>query len=142
MRRVIRILAAVLFLVPAAVLLAADAQAEKDAEAAARAWLAGVDAGKYGASWEAASSEFRKSMTKTQWEDALAKVRAPLAAVLSRKLTSATFTKTLPGAPDGEYVVIQYETDFSGHPGGKMIETVTPAKEKGGSWKVSGYFIK
>ena len=68
MRRVIRILAAVLFLVPAAVLLAADAQAEKDAEAAARAWLAGVDAGKYGASWEAASSEFRKSMTKTQWD--------------------------------------------------------------------------
>jgi len=125
MRRVIRILAAVLFLVPAAVLLAADAQAEKDAEAAARAWLAGVDAGKYGASWEAASSEFRKSMTKTQWEDALAKVRAPLAAVLSRKLTSATFTKTLPGAPEGAYVVIQYETDFSGHPGGKMIETVT-----------------
>ena len=55
---------------------------------------------------------------------------------------SATFTKTLPGAPDGAYVVIQYETDFSGHPGGKMIETVTPAKEKDGSWKVSGYYIK
>jgi len=81
-------------------------------------------------------------MTKTQWEDALAKVRAPLAAVLSRKLTSATFTKTLPGAPEGAYVVIQYETDFSGHPSGKMIETVTPAKEKDGSWKVSGYYIK
>jgi len=142
MRRVIRVLAAVLWLVPAAGLLAGDAQAEKDAEAAARKWLAGVDAGKYGASWEAASSLFRKSMTKTQWEDALAKVRAPLAAVLSRTFKSATYTKTLPGAPEGEYVVIQYDTEFSGHAGGRMTETVTPAKESDGTWKVSGYYIK
>jgi Protein of unknown function (DUF4019) len=141
MRRVIRIVTALLFLLPAAGLLAGDAQAEKDAEAAARAWLAGVDAGKYGASWDAASQLFRKAMTRTQWEDALVKVRAPLAAVLSRKLKSVTFTKELPGAPAGEYVVIQYDTDFSGRPGG-AIETVTPAKESDGTWRVSGYYIK
>ena len=147
MQRRLRALA-VLFLmtVPAAGLHAADAPspkgAEKDAEAAARTWLAEVDNGKYGASWENAAAAFRRAMTKAQWEDALAKVRAPLGAVLSRQLKSATYTKTLPGAPDGEYVVIQYESGFSGHSGGKMTETVTPMKEKDGSWKVSGYYIK
>jgi Protein of unknown function (DUF4019) len=141
MKRGIRILTALLFVLSSVDVHAADAKAEKDAEAAARAWLAGVDNGKYGASWESASSTFRKALTKTQWEDALAKVRAPLAAVLSRTFQSATYTKTLPGAPEGEYVVIQYETDFSGHQG-KMTETVTPMKEKDGSWKVSGYYIK
>lgn len=142
MNRGIRILAALLFLFSSVETRAADAQAEKAAEAAARAWLAGVDDGKYGASWETASSTFRRALTKAQWEDALAKVRAPLAAMESRTFKSATYTKTLPGAPDGEYVVIQYETAFSGHPGGKMTETVTPMKEKDGSWKVSGYYIK
>jgi hypothetical protein len=45
----------------------------------------------------------------------------------------------LPGAPEGEYVVIQYETQFE-HKAG-AIETVTPLREKDGSWRVSGYFI-
>jgi hypothetical protein len=47
--------------------------------------------------------------------------------------------RTLPGAPDGEYVVIQYATRFEHKP--SIIETVTPMLDKDGSWKVSGYFI-
>jgi hypothetical protein len=45
---------------------------------------------------------------------------------------------SLPGAPDGEYVVIQYETQFEHH---TPAETVTPMLDKDGAWKVSGYFI-
>ena len=39
--------------------------------------------------------------------------REPLGKILTRKLNSAAYTKTLPGAPDGEYVVIQYEAASS-----------------------------
>jgi hypothetical protein len=46
----------------------------------------------------------------------------------------------LPGAPDGEYVVIQYETSFEKK--AFAIETVTPSFEKDGIWRVSGYYIE
>jgi len=36
--------------------------------------------------------------------------------------------------------VIQYETRFENK--ASAIETVTPMKQKDGSWKVSGYFIR
>jgi hypothetical protein len=66
--------------------------------------------------------------------------RAPLGAVRTRKLKSATYTKTLPGAPDGEYVVIQYDTSFENKK--SAVETITPMLDKDGKWRVSGYFIK
>ena len=47
---------------------------------------------------------------------------------------------SMPGAPDGEYVVIQYSTNFQNKK--SAIETVTPMKNKGGEWRVSGYYIK
>jgi hypothetical protein len=60
--------------------------------------------------------------------------------LISRKVRSATFTRSLPGVPDGEYVVIKYDTQFEHKD--SAVETVTPLLEKDGSWKVSGYFIK
>jgi hypothetical protein len=45
----------------------------------------------------------------------------------------------LPGAPDGEYVVIQFESSFEKKK--SAVETVTPMLEKDGKWRVSGYYI-
>ena len=47
----------------------------------------------------------------------------PLSKMLSRKLRSATYTRTLSGAPDGEYVVIQYESSFENQQ--SAVETIT-----------------
>ena len=38
------------------------------AMSAAQAWLAQVDAGQYGQSWDDASSFFRESVPKPQWQ--------------------------------------------------------------------------
>lgn len=116
-----------------------SATATQAATAAAEAWLALADAGDYAASWAEGAQAFRGAVTQPQWNDALRSVRAPLGAVKSRKLVSAQYTRRLPGAPDGEYVVIQYQTTFATREG---IETVTPMREADGSWKVSGYYIK
>ena len=91
-------------------------------------------------SWKAAASLFREKVTAAQWEDAVRSARGPLGPVESRKRVSAQYTRTLPGAPDGEYVVIRYETIFQNKKSG--IETVTPMKDKDGVWRVSGYFIQ
>ena len=120
--------------------LADDTAAIKQAETAATTWLALTDTAKYGPSWDEASALFQSSITKANWETALKAARTPLGALKARTLKSATFTRTAPGAPDGEYVVIQFDTQFENK--AAAVETVTPMREKDGSWRVSGYFIK
>ncbi|MGH7422575.1 MAG: DUF4019 domain-containing protein [Candidatus Methylomirabilales bacterium] len=46
----------------------------------------------------------------------------------------------MPGAPDGHYVVIQYETSFEKK--ASAFETITPMREKDGKWRVAGYYIR
>jgi hypothetical protein len=119
--------------------LAQEAQKVAAAQTAALAWLALADTGDYARTWDQAAGLFQASISNATWVGALTNARGPLGAMVSRRLRSAVFKRTLPGAPDGEYVVIQYETRFEHKP--SVIETVTPMLDKDGSWKVSGYFI-
>lgn len=129
-----------LLLVPATSGLADDKEAIGKAQGAASAWLALADRAKYGESWDAAASLFKAAVTRADWERMVKGVRAPLGPVKSRTLKSATFSRTVPGGPDGEYVTIQFDTKFENKAG--AVETVTPMHEKDGSWRVSGYYIK
>ena len=114
--------------------------AEKAAVAASGAWLSLVDGENYAESWNQASGLFKAAVTKEQWQNTVKAVRVPLGKLVARKLKSKQYTKTLPGAPDGEYVVIQYETTFENKK--SAVETVTPMLDKDGKWRVSGYYIK
>jgi hypothetical protein len=114
--------------------------AEKGAVAASGAWLFLVDEGNYAESWNQAAGLFKNAVTKEQWQSAVKAVRTPLGKVVARKFKSRQYTKTMPGAPDGEYVVIQYETTFENKK--SAVETVTPMLDKDGKWRVSGYYIK
>jgi hypothetical protein len=113
---------------------------EESAVAAATTWLSEVDAGAYGESWDHAAELFRRAVTRENWQQALNGVRKPLGAVISRELQSATYATELPGAPDGEYVVIQFETSFAEKK--NAVETITPMKDPDGAWRVSGYYIQ
>jgi predicted SnoaL-like aldol condensation-catalyzing enzyme len=66
--------------------------------------------------------------------------RDPLGPVKSRQLLSARYERSLPGVPDGEYVVIQYATSFEKK--ATATATVTPMKDGDGQWRVSGYYIR
>jgi len=121
-------------------LAASEARPEAAAAAAANAWLTLVDAGNYADSWSTAATLFREAVAQEQWQLQVARARAPLGALQSRQLASATLTHTLPGAPDGEYVVIRFATSFAHK--AAAVETVTPMKDKDGTWRVSGYYIK
>ena len=106
----------------------------------ADSWLAYVDSGRYAESWDDSAVYFREAVPKVRWQTTLDSVRGPLGVAISRKLRSATYTRALPGAPEGEYVVIQYDTRFENRP--QSVETVTPMREKNGTWKVAGYHIR
>jgi hypothetical protein len=113
---------------------------EKAAQEIAGAWLQLVDAGEYEKSWNEAADYFKGAVSKEDWEKSLEAGRKPLGKLLSRTVTSAKYATSLPGAPDGEYVVIQYETSFENKQ--SAVETVTPMKDADGAWRVSGYYIK
>jgi hypothetical protein len=118
----------------------AQQKPEHLAQQSSESWLALVDSGKYADSWQEASQLFKNAVTKEQWQSALGTARTPLGKMLSRKLKSAKYTTTLPGAPDGEYVVIQFDSSFEHKQ--SAVETITPMVDKDGKWRVSGYFIK
>jgi hypothetical protein len=116
------------------------AEKEKAAQEIADAWLQLVDVGEYEKSWDDAADYFKGAISKEDWKKSLEAGRKPLGKIVSRTVTSAKYSTSLPGAPDGEYVVIQYEASFENKQ--SAVETVTPMKDKDGEWRVSGYYIK
>jgi len=140
MARKIVIGVAIFMVLIGGVSLAADRSKEKAAVAAAEKWLALVDAGKNAESWKEAAEYFKAAVSQEKWEQSLQAVRKPLGKTISRKLKTEAYQTSLPGAPDGEYVVIQFETSFQHKK--SAIETVTPMLDKDGQWRVSGYYIR
>jgi hypothetical protein len=114
------------FLASAAPAATSPETPEAAAESAALAWLKLVDGGNYAASCGTASSLFRQKVSEAQWESAAASARAPLGALTSRKVQ--------PGAPDSEYMIVQFASSFEHK--GSAIETVTPVKDSDGKWHV------
>jgi hypothetical protein len=103
-------------------------------------WLAQVDAGNYTGTWQTSAAYFRAAVPQDQWISSLNAFRTPMGATVSRKVKSARLATTLPGAPDGQYVLIEYRSAFSNKK--TAVETATVMLETGGVWRVSGYFMR
>jgi len=138
--KIVSAIALVANLLPGVSVFAQDAASVGQAQSAATRWVALADSGQFAASWDQAADPFQTAIAKPTWESAMQAIRVPLGTVKSRTLKSAVFTTSVPGAPDGEYVVVQFDTKFENK--AAAIETVTPMKGKDGTWRVSGYFIK
>jgi len=123
---------------------AGAARADDDAVSAARAaglaWLAIADRGQAAAAWEAAAPLFQAAVSVEDWERSLRAARGPLGALESREEISAEYSKTLPGAPDGDYVVFKFSTRLAHK--AEAVETLILTKTGDGDWRVSGYFIR
>ncbi len=114
--------------------------ATKAAVSAATTWLSLIDDGRYADSWTEASTFFRTSITQAKWAAALDAARRPLGQRMSRSLVRASETTTLPGAPAGRYVVMQFDASFAGRK--SAAETVTFLLDRDGKWRSAGYFIR
>ncbi len=117
-----------------------DGGAEQAAVEAAEAWLALVDAGRYEESWEQASGYLKSVVGREQFVQSLRATLPPFGEVKSRELQSRQYATSLPGAPDGEYVVLQYWSSFAHKE--SAVETITPMRDEDGTWRISGYYIK
>jgi hypothetical protein len=112
---------------------------ETAGSAAAKEWLKVVDDGNYTESWQKSDSFFQSQLSQNKWDTALKGVRAPLGKVNSRSELGAKEYSTLPGVPDGEYLIIQFQTEFQNKK--SATETLTLSKSSG-KWLPIGYFIK
>ena len=106
----------------------------------AQSWLVDIDGDQYGKSWDKTASVFQNQISKQQWDVQMIRIRGLLGAATKRKLISANLRHQLPGMPDGEYVVLLYQTTFEHKAQGS--ETITPMRDKDGKWKVAGYLIR
>lgn len=113
---------------------------EKAAQKAAESWLDVVDHYAYDKTWEEASPSFKAVVNQDKWVRTLEDLRTRFGKVKDRKVRTARYTKSLPDAPKGEYVVVQFETTFQDN--SSVIETVVPMLDPDGRWRVSGYYIK
>ena len=115
-------------------------EAEQAAIKAAQDWLALIDGQDYSKSWDEAAEVFKGAVPQEKWVEMAQGVRGPLGVLEAREVKSSKYQTSVPGGPDGEYVIVQFQASFENKR--SAVETVTPMREKDGSWRVSGYFIK
>ena len=113
---------------------------EQEARAAAEEWLALVDGNKFVESWQKLDPGFAKKVSKKKWTASLVEIRGPLGKLNSRTLKSAEYTKELPGAPEGEYVVLQFDVTFDRRKA--ATEKVTMILGKDLLWRAAGYSVR
>lgn len=113
------------------------AQNEDAARKAADKWLALLDEGKYPDAWKQASKHSRPQISNDEWHAQLKSMREAAGALKSRNFTSAKASKTHPGAPDGDYMILEYASSFDKK--SKATEIVVLSRE--GGWKIAGYSI-
>ncbi len=118
----------------------ADEQAIEKGVAAAEDWLTLVDRGEYDKSWQTTAALFRAKVARENWVQTISKIRRPLGKRVFRKVILTKYETQLPGAPEGQYVIVQFKTLFEN--GAQVTETVTPMMDPDGQWRVSGYYIK
>ena len=112
---------------------------EQAAERQALGFLGYLDHGRFADSYAYTGMLIRTQLDRNAYAKQLEKARAGVGALLSRELINATYTTTVPGAPEGQYVVLNYGASFANRQ--QAEETVTLAFAKG-YWRVSGYYIK
>ena len=98
-----------------------------------------MDQQRYQGSWDQAASLFKQQVKADSWLQQISSARAPMGKLIGRILMSATYSTSLPGAPDGEYVVLQFRAEFAHKKA--ALETVTPMFDDG-RWRVAGYYIR
>ena len=136
MKRLLAVVLAALFISGACF----GASPEKKAKIAANNWLELVDGKNYAKSYDDAASFFKVVVKKDDWINTLTGLRSMLRGVVSRQLISEKYEEKMPGAPDGEYVIIKYKTKFEKKEAAE--EVVVPMLDTDGKWRVSGYYVK
>ena len=135
------LVAGLVIAMPQSLYAQSNEQAVTTAKQEAQEWLALFDKSNFQATWKEASAFFKSKISAEQWGTRIEQMRTRrpvLDSLRSRSLVAVRYTSSLPKAPDGEYVVVQYKGAYADE---EWAETVTLKKDPDG-WRVAGYFVK
>ena len=79
-------------------------------------------------------------MTQDRWQATIKGARDSFGALVARVRTTAASVRTLPGVPDGDYVVLHYTTSFVKKK--DADETLTQSRAADGVWRMVGYSLR
>jgi hypothetical protein len=97
-----------------------------------------LDSGDFDATWPLLADLVAESQSRSTWVDTLSKLRADAGAARDRTLHGYGYTESLPGAPAGQYFVLEYQTAFARFSGQeRVIVAVGPDGPR-----VAGYLIQ
>jgi len=116
-----------------------DSGKVEQAKPASVEFLELIDDGKYAESWESSASLMRDKVAKNDWVDKLNKARNLSGGLVQRIQKSASYATEVEDSPEGEYIMLIYESDFQRAE--EVSEYVTVMRE-GDVWKVAGYFMQ
>ena len=112
---------------------------ELAAQRQALGFLGYLDQGRYADSYAYTGMLIRTQLDRDAFSTEIQKTRVNTGALQSRDLIDAAYTTTLPGAPEGQYVVLHYHVSFANRQ--DAVETLTLGFAKG-YWRIVGYYIK
>jgi hypothetical protein len=113
---------------------------DQDTVEAGKKWLQLLDAGKPGAAWDVASNQLRSGVTRDKFIAEMRRVRKPLGKLSSRTPVKFARAHDLPGAPSGDYAIIEYDAEYAN--GKHLSEQLIWAIAEGDIWRVAGYFYR
>ena len=113
---------------------------DKETIEASRAWLALLDAGKFGPAWDGASPYLKSVVTRQKWVTGVAAARNPFGKFKQRIPVKFARSHSMPDAPDGDYSLLEFESEFAN--GKRASEQVIWMLGDNQVWRVSGYFIR
>ena len=116
-----------------------DNEKVEQAKPAAAEFLGLIDDAKYAESWESSAGLMREKVTRKDWIDKLNKARNLSGDLVRRVQKSASYATEAKDSPEGEYIMLIYESDFQRAE--DVSEYVTVMLE-GDEWKVAGYFMQ
>lgn len=103
-------------------------------------WLALIDQGNYGASWDAASKKFQLTIPRAEWIKVVDSWRKPLGGLVSRQIADIKVAENPPNMPSGAYLVYVYQTAFRNK--ASVTELAIIFQTDAGDWKILSYHLK
>lgn len=116
-----------------------DAEKAEKAMTVSTQFLNLVDSAQYDTSWKKAAALLKDKITQEEWVENLTKVSSLYGPLVERKHQKSIFTSSAKDSPDGEYIILTYESNFTNKAG--TTETVIATFEKDNFWRVAGYHI-
>ena len=105
----------------------------------AETFSATIDDKNYQAAYQSGSKLLHLTSTENQWISEIGRTREVLGTALQRKLKAVKSIATYPGLPDGEYMLVYFETKMEHKE--KAAEVLLVAQIDG-AWKVCSYHLK